>query len=350
MKSSRPIAQINAGCLVPSLFILALVGYSTSAGAEDIAKFYSGKTIKIIASTGPSSTYSTYPQLVAQHFGNFIPGKPNVIVQNMPGAGGLRAAAYMYNIAPKDGTVLATVHDTLPITQVLTPAKVKFDMGKFSWIGVMSRMTSTLTVAANSPAKTVDDARKTQVIVGSTGPGSITYLLPTLLNSIYRTKFKMVGGYKSMGQMNLAIDSGELHGRGGSLFSWTGTKVKDVAAGKYIHMLQVNLKKDPSIPNVPLLLDLARNDKEKQVLEFMSSSGIVGRSMFAPPGVPKERIDALRKAFDAMIVDKTFLADAKKRAHDIDPVSGAEVEAAVKKTVSLPEDEARKLRAAMGFK
>ncbi|MCC2099351.1 MAG: hypothetical protein KDJ29_20845, partial [Hyphomicrobiales bacterium] len=266
------------------------------------------------------------------------------------GAGGLRAAAYMFNIAPKDGTVLATVHDTLPITQVLTPDKVKFDMGKFNWIGVMARMTSTLTVSSKSPAKSIEDARKAQVIVGSTGPGSITYLLPTLLNAMYGTKFKMVGGYKSMGQMNLAIDRGELHGRGGSLFSWTGTKAEDVAAGKYVHVLQVNLKKDSSIPQVPLLLDLARNEKEKAILEFMSSSGIVGRSMFAPPGVPGERIDALRKAFDAMVADKAFLEDARKRQHMIDPVSGAEVEAAVKKTVSLPEDEAKKLRAAMGFK
>lgn len=332
------------------IIAMALAGFSTSAGAEDVAQFYSGKTIKIIASTGPSSTYSTYPQLVAQHFGNFVPGKPNVIVQNMPGAGGLRAAAYMFNIAPKDGTVLATVHDTLPITQVLTPDKVKFDMGKFNWIGVMARMTSTLTVSSKSPAKSIEDARKAQVIVGSTGPGSITYLLPTLLNAMYGTKFKMVGGYKSMGQMNLAIDRGELHGRGGSLFSWTGTKAEDVAAGKYVHVLQVNLKKDSSIPQVPLLLDLARNEKEKAILEFMSSSGIVGRSMFAPPGVPGERIDALRKAFDAMVADKAFLEDARKRQHMIDPVSGAEVEAAVKKTVSLPEDEAKKLRAAMGFK
>jgi tripartite-type tricarboxylate transporter receptor subunit TctC len=332
--------------------VLAVVslGVSTSAWAQDAAKFYEGKTIKIIASTGPSSTYSTYPQLVAQHFGKFIPGNPNVIVQNMPGAGGLRAAAYMYNIAPKDGTVLATVHDTLSITQVLTPSKVKFDMGKFKWIGVMARMTSTLTMSAKSPARTLEEAKTKQAIVGSTGPGSITYLLPTLLNAMYGTKFKMVGGYKSMGQMNLAIDRGELHGRGGSLFSWTGTKAKDVASGKYVHLIQVNLKKDPTIPNVPLLVDLARNEKEKAALEFMSSSGIVGRSMFAPPGVPNDRIEALRKAFDQMIADKDFLADAKKRQHLIDPVSGAEVEAAVKKTVSLPADQAKQLRAAMGFK
>ncbi|MGE3245004.1 MAG: Bug family tripartite tricarboxylate transporter substrate binding protein [Beijerinckiaceae bacterium] len=336
--------------LAAGIALATLAIASTRAKAEDVAAFYSGKTIKIITSAGAASTYTTYPQLVAQHFGKFIPGRPNVIVQTMPGAGGVVAANYMYNIAQRDGTVLATVHDTLPVTQVLTPNKVKYDMSKFNWIGVMTRMTSTLTVASSAPATTVDGAKAKEVIVGSTGPGSITYILPALLNTMYGTKFKIVGGYKSMGQMNVAIERGEIHGRGGSLTSWTQTKAKEVADGKFVHVVQVNLQKDPSLPNTTLLSDLARNPREKAMLEFMSSSGIVGRSLFAPQGVPQERVAALRKAFNEMVADKTFLADAKKRAHDIDAVKGEEVEAAVKKTVALPEEDAKKLREALGIK
>ncbi len=344
--------QINlhrAGHVVTGVAITLALGLA-AAQAQDAAKFYAGKTIKIITSAGAASTYTSYPQLVAQHLGRFMPGKPNVIVQTMPGAGGVVAANYMAAIAPRDGTVLATVHDTLPVTQVLTPNKVKYDMSKFNWIGVMTRMTSTLTVSAKAPATTIDGAKQKEVIVGSTGPGSITFILPTLLNTMYGTKYKLVGGYKSMGQMNLAIESGEIHGRGGSLTSWTQTKAKEVADGKFVHVVQVNMQKDPSLPNVPLLTDLARNDREKAMLEFMSSSGIVGRSLFAPEGVPADRITVLRAAFDKMIADPVFLADAKKRQHDIDPVKGAEVEAAVKKTVALPAEDAASLRKALGIK
>lgn len=355
MKTQYPLLsagrQSAAARFIAGAFILlGLFTPNDAAGADDVGTFYKGKTIRIITSAGAASTYTTYPQLVAQHIGKFIPGTPNVIVQTMPGAGGVVAANYMTNIAARDGTVLGTVHDTLPITQVLTPEKVKYDMSRFNWIGVMTRMTSTLTVASSAPATTVDGARAKEVIVGSTGPGSITYILPTLLNAMYGTKFKIVGGYKSMDQMNVAIERGEIHGRGGSLTSWTQTKARDVAAGKYVHVVQVNLQKDPALPNTLLLTELARNDRERATLEFMSSSGIVGRSLFAPPGVPAERVAALRAAFEKMIADPAFLADAKKRAHDIDPVKGELVEVAVKKTVSLPAADAAHLRKALGIK
>ena len=317
---------------------------SQGARAED---FFAGKTIRIISSADAASTYTTYPQLVAQHYGRFIPGSPNIIVQTMPGAGGIVAANYMAALAPRDGTVLASVHDTLTMTQVLTPGDVKFDMSKFNWIGVVTKMTSTLTVSDRSPAKTVEDAKNTEVILGSSGPGSITHILPMLLNHMYGTKYKIVGGYAGLGQMNMAIERNEIHGRAGSLTSWQ--QVSGPLAGHMVHVVQVNMARDPLLPNTQLLTDLARDDRERAMLEFMSSSGIVGRSLFAPPDVPKERVEILRKAFDAMIVDPVFLEDAKKRQHDIDPVKGEVVEAAVKKTIQLPAEDAAKLRAALGM-
>ncbi len=339
--------KLNPGrrrALVMALAAGAALMAPHQALADD---FYAGKTIRIITSADAASTYTTYPQLVAQHLGRFIPGNPNIIVQTMPGAGGIVAANYMATIAPRDGTVIASVHDTLTMTQVLTPGDVKFDMSKFNWIGVVTKMTSTLSVSDRSPATTVEGAQKTEVILGSSGPGSITHILPQLLNHMYGTKYKIVGGYAGLGQMNMAIERNEIHGRAGSLTSWQ--QVSGPLAGHMVHVVQVNMARDPALPNTPLLTDFARNDREKAMLEFMSSSGIVGRSLFAPPDVPKDRVEILRKAFDAMIVDPVFLDDAKKRQHDIDPVKGEVVEAAVKKTIQLPKEDAAELRSALGM-
>ncbi|MDB5544410.1 MAG: tripartite tricarboxylate transporter family receptor [Hyphomicrobiales bacterium] len=339
--------KLNPGrrsALVMALAAGAAIMAPHRAFADD---FYAGKTIRIITSADAASTYTTYPQLVAQHMGRFIPGNPNIIVQTMPGAGGIVAANYMATIAPRDGTTIASVHDTLTMTQVLTPGDVKFDMSKFNWIGVVTKMTSTLSVSDRSPATTVEGAQKTEVILGSSGPGSITHILPQLLNHMYGTKYKIVGGYAGLGQMNMAIERNEIHGRAGSLTSWQ--QVSGPLAGHMVHVVQVNMARDPALPNTPLLTDFARNDREKAMLEFMSSSGIVGRSLFAPPDVPKDRVEILRKAFDAMIVDPVFLDDARKRQHDIDPVKGEVVEAAVKKTIQLPKEDAAELRSALGM-
>lgn len=324
---------------------VVLLGLScVGAKADAVGDFYAGKTVRIITSTGAASTYTTYAQLVADFLGKHLPGHPKFIVQSMPGAGGVRAANHMTHAAAQDGSIIATTHETLPIEQVLKPETVKFDMAKFKWIGVMSMITSTLTVAGNAPATTIEGAKQHEVVVGSTGRGSITYQLPTLLNSMFGTKFKIVGGYQAMGEMTVAIERNEIHGRAGSLIGWTQSRAKDMAEGKFVHMLQINLKKDPSIPNVQLLLDLARNERERKMLAFISSSALVGRSIYAPPGAPDDRVAALRQAFQAMLKDPEFIAAAKKRNHDIVPASGDEVAAAVRETVSLPADIAADLR------
>ena len=326
-----------------ALSAFTLLTQSDLANAQSVEEFYKGKTIRIVTSTGAASTYTTYAQLVADFIGPHIPGKPNLIVQTMPGAGGVRAANHMANAAPQDGSMLATVHETLASEQVLKPEGIQFDMSKFKWIGVMSMITSTLTVNANAPATTIDGAKQKEVIVASTGRGSITHQLPTLLNAMFGTKFKIVGGYQAMGEMTLAMERGEVHGRAGSLVGWTQSRAKDIAEGKFVHMVQVNLRKDATLPDVPLLADLARNERERQMLEFMSSSALMGRSLMGPPGMPDDRVAALRAAFQAMLKDPAFIEAAAKRNHDILPATGEEVAAAVAKTVALPKDLAAEL-------
>ena len=324
--------------------IVSVVLAAGAAQAQSLRDFYAGKTMRIIVSTGAASTYTTYAQLAGDYLGKHIPGQPKFIVQSMPGAGGVRAANHMANAVQPDGLTIAMTHETLPIEQVLKPDGLLFDMAAFQWIGVMSVITSTLTVSAQAPATTVEGAKQHEVVVGSTGRGSITYQLPTLLNAMFGTKFKIVGGYQAMGEMTVAIERNEIHGRAGSLIGWTQSRPKDMADGKFVHMLQVNAKKDPSIPNVPLLLDLARNDRERAMMAFISSSALVGRSLYAPPATPADKVLALRNAFEAMLKDPEFLAAAKKRNHDIVPASGVEVAGAVQAAVKLPKDIAADLR------
>ena len=323
--------------------VFAAVMATSPAQAQSVEDFYKGKTIRIVVSTGPASTYYTYAQLVAEFMGPHIPGKPTLILQSMPGAGGVRAANHLAQVAPQDGTMLGAVHETLAGEQVLKPEGIQFDMAKMKWIGVLSMITSTLTVNGDAPATTVEGARQKEVIVASTGRGSITHQLPTLLNAMFGTKFKIVGGYQAMGEMTLAMERGEVQGRAGSLVGWTQTRAKDLADGKFVHMLQINLRKDPSLPKVQLLLDLARNERERQMLEFMSSSALMGRSLIGPPGMPDDRLAALRAAFQAMLKDPAFVEAAQKRNHDIIPATGEEAAAAAAKTVSLPADLTREL-------
>ena len=328
-------------CAAALLLVSALL--SPGAQAQTPEEFYKGKTLRIIASTGPASTYMTYAQLVSEFIGAHVPGRPGAIVQSMPGGGGVRAANHLANAAPQDGTVLGVVHESLANEQVLKPEGIMFDMAKMKWIGVMSMITSTLTVSAGAPATTIEGAKQKEVIVASTGRGSITHQLPTLLNAMFGTKFKIVGGYQAMGEMTLAIERDEVHGRAGSLVGWTQTRAKELAEGKFVHMVQLNLRKDPTLPNVPLLIDLARNERERQMLEFISSSALMGRSLLAPPGTPDDRVAALRAAFQAMLKDPAFIEAAKKRQHDILPATGEEVAAAVAKTVALPKELAAEL-------
>lgn len=335
--------RMGRAALAIALAAATATATMSCATAQSVADFYKGKTIRVIVSTGPASTYYTYAQLVADFMGPHIPGQPAIILQSMPGAGGVRAANHLTHVAPQDGTVLGAVHESLASEQVLKPEGIQFDMAKFKWIGVLSMITSTLTVNGDAPATTVDGARQKEVIAASTGRGSITHQIPTLLNAMYGTKFKIVGGYQAMGEMTLAMERGEAHARAGSLVGWTQTRPKEVAAGKFVHMLQINLRKDPTLPDVPLLLDLARNERERQMLEFMSSSALLGRSLIGPPGMPDDRVQALRAAFQAMLKDPAFIEGAKKRNHDIIPASGEEAAAAAAKTVALPKDIAAEL-------
>jgi tripartite-type tricarboxylate transporter receptor subunit TctC len=209
-------------------------------GARQSSPF-AGAQITIFVGTSAGSTYDTYARLIADHMARFIPGKPGIIVQNQPGAGGSKAASYIYNVAPKDGTALGLVQQNLPLFQVLSPAKAKFDMSKMNWIGTLTDIASVVALWNGTGAKTIADAQKMELAVGTTGRGSETYQVPTVMNAMLGTMFKLVAGDKGVSGMDVAIEQGELHGRGGSLLSWTARKADWIRDGKVNFIVQIGL-------------------------------------------------------------------------------------------------------------
>ena len=313
-----------------------------SARADSVADFYSGRNVTILVGYGAGGTYGQYAQIMAHYLPNFVPGHPNIIVQYMPGAGGLKASNYAYNVLPKDGSALLEPPDSIIITQLTDPKNAKYETNRFTWIGNMIESNSVICVRADAGVKNLADAEKKQVIVASTGTGSQTFLIPSVLNGIFETKFKIIMGYKgSRGSLH-AMEQNEVQGVS---LTWLAfiTGMPEWYKGSHENwkgppIIQVGFTKEKDLPFVDLARDLAKTKEDRQILDFVATLGPIGRGLAAPPGTPKDRIAALRKAFDAMIKDPTVKADADRRKLRIIPKSGAEVQAIVEKVLTMSPD------------
>lgn len=326
---------------------LALVtGLAVSAAQ---AQDFGGETIRIYVGTGPGTTYDSYARLLAERIGNYLPGNPSVIVENMPGAGGAKVADYLANVAPQDGTALGLLHQNLPLGQILTPDSISFNLADFHWLGSVTSVNSVIAVWHESPATTVEEAKEVELFMGTTGRGSETYQVPTVMNNLLGTSFNVVAGYSALGEMDKAMEQGELDGRGGSLLSWTSRHPDWVEEGRVQFMVQIGLKKHPSLDSVPLLIDFAENESDREILEMLSAAGAIGRSLVAPPGVDEATRVALQKAFEETLTDEAFLEAAERQNLPVDPASAEEVQGLVDKTVSVSEERAEAFRTAVGF-
>ena len=299
--------------------------------------FFKGKDISLYVGSGAGGAYDTYARLVARHYGRHIPGNPNVVVVDMPGASGRKMMAYLYNVAPRDGTTIGTALSTLTFDPLMGEDS-QFDSTKLTWIGSANRETSTCIMWHASPIKGIDDVRSREATVGSSGPSSTDSIYPNVLNYLFGMKFKVISGYTSAPLMSMAIEHGELDGRCGLTMSslhsvnrsWTDQhKVRII--------LQIGIDRDPTLPDVPFVLDLARTDEERQILTLWAAPNKMGRPFFAPPEVPPERAAALRRAFDAMEKDPAFLADAEKSGLGAEGITGEAVEALVKQVYAMPK-------------
>ena len=311
------------------------------ARAQDVSPeaFYAGKQVKMVVGTGPGGGYDIYGRLIARHIGKHIPGKPNVVIVNMPGAASMNAANYLANIAPKDGTEMLMIVQALPMMQVSGATNVRFDLGKFNWIGNMSDSANVLIAWHTSGLKTMEDVRTKELLVGSTTPSSIGGIYPVLMNQVLGTKLKVINGYESGDAIDLAMERGEVQGRAG--IGWAGLKSARsswLKENKVTVIVQTGLQKEPDLQDVPLMTDLARNDNERQVLNFYSSLVALGRAITPGPGVPADRVKALRKAFDDAVADPALIADADKTGLEVRGLGGEKLQKVVETMVATPKE------------
>ena len=331
---------------VRMLIVAAAFAWSGAAVAEE--GFYAGKSVRIVIPAGPGGVYGLYAQAVGPYLRQHVPGHPDFIPEYMPGGGGIKAANYFANAAPKDGTVIAMPHDSVVITQVLTPAAVKYDVRTFRWIGTVSATSSTIAMWHALPVKTVDDAKKVKSILGATGRGSYMYFVPRLMNALLGTKFEIVTGYKGVADIDLALERGEVQGRAGAWLSWKAAKPDWVRDQKVIQIVQFGYRKTADLPKVPLLVDLAADEEAAQMFRFVSSIGLIGRGFAAPGGTPNAQLGLLRDGLAQTLKDPAFLNDAKKRTVDVDSVPGPEVEAGIAQILATPKEVVDKLRKLIG--
>ena len=286
-----------------------------AASADDVADFYAGRQITFIVGTTPGGGYDLYARILAEHIARHIPGTPKVVVQNMAAASGVGAANHVYNIAPKDGTVIAMCSAGIVLTELLDPPRVKYRSRNFGWIGTASTITDVLAVFKSSGVATLDDARQKSVTIGAAGKNGTLSMQPALVNSLLGTKFQIVKGYTSGNEINLAMDRGEVQGRTNQLDSWKAQRPAWVREGKLNYLLQFGPKL-PDLPGVPSFDELVTTPKDKAVVDLMEIIQFVGRSIYTPPGIPKERLAALRAAFDLTMTDPDYVAKTKQ--YDLD--------------------------------
>lgn len=323
---------------------------ATNARADD---FYKGKNIQLIIATGPGAAYDFFGRLVARHIGRFIPGEPVVTPQNMPGASGFRAANYLFTVAPKDGTVLGTFNNAIAFYQAVEQPGIQYRAEEFSWVGAIPQDTPQVAVHISAGIKTIEDAKKIEVAMGATGAGGNFAGHVALLNSLLGTKFKIVTGYDSGATINMAIERGEVSGKANTTWpAYKSLASNWVREGKIIPLVQFGLKKDPDLPSVPLLTELASNDEQRRIFELVASTTAVGQPFAAPPQTPADRLELLRKAFASAVVDPAFRAEAAKVSGQtsMEPISSSELTTLVQRTVATPPALAARLRQAMSVK
>ncbi|PPR11448.1 MAG: hypothetical protein CFH41_01033 [Alphaproteobacteria bacterium MarineAlpha11_Bin1] len=311
---------------------------------------FAGKQIKFVIGFGFGGTYGKYSRMFAEHLKNHIPGKPNIIVESRPGAGGLKAANYAAKAMPANGLNYLVPPDSAVVVQLMRPKKAKFDMSKFTWIGSANQTNVILVVRSDTGVKTWKDMRNISVPMGSTGLASTSTIMPGLVNNMLGTKMKIVTGYKGSSKTGLSVEQGENRG---AAFNWLFWKSKyerwfkgDKPYARAV--LQLGHFKDPELPNVPMMKEVT-DKKYHDVLNFIGSLGLIGRGVAAPPGTPKEAIKVLQTAWEKMVKDPAFLADAKKRKLRVIPANAATIQKVVNDAIANTSPEVVKRASKLSY-
>jgi len=317
---------------------LAVVLPST-VRADSVADFYRGRNVTLIIGYSVGGGYDAYGRVLARHLGKHIPGHPSIVAQNMPGAGSLRSANFLYNVAPKDGTAIGHFSRGLAMEPLIGTSSTQFDARRFAWLGSGTDEVSIFVTWHASPVKTWHDVLTIPFTVAGEGSGSDPDIFSAVLKNAFGAKLKLVSGYPGSAEVALAIERGEVDGRVG--WSWSSLKLikPDWVAGKRINIItQLALQKSRELDHVPLVFDFAGTDRQRQILRLVLGRQAMARPFAAPPDLPEDRKQALRKAFDATMADAEFLAEARQRGLEVNPVSGADIDKLVDELYRTPTD------------
>jgi tripartite-type tricarboxylate transporter receptor subunit TctC len=341
-----PIGRNWVTTALPACVATVLVFSAGKAMAQEVPDF-KGKTVTIIASFEAGGPYDFYSRLVARHIGAHLPGNPTVVVQNMPGAAGLRGANFLYNVATRDGTVMGVVSQTVAVGQVLaTTPGIQYDARKSTWIGRINANVEVLHAWHMSGVTSIEDTRKREVILAGTGPTSSSVVMPRLMNELIGTRFKVVTGFAGPTSAQLALERGEVEG---IVKPWSSIKVgnADLLRDKKINLIvQYTRERHRELQHVPTIVDLGQDEPQRQIFALFAGGAALGTSLLAPPGVPDGTVATLRKAFDLTMRDAALLDEVRKSGVDIDPLAGADLQKVVDGTFDIsPQvlERARKL-------
>jgi len=329
----------------------ALLVASTAAVAQPAAEFFKGRTIKIVVGFGPGGGYDLYARLLAKHLPAHIPGAPSVAVENMEGAGSVRAANFVYEAAPRDGSVIAAVNQNAPMYQLVGGAGARFRAEEASFIGSLAHSNEVLYVWHTTGITSLEQAKTREVVLGAVAVTSDSYIYPTVINGLLGTKFRIVNGYTTGQALNLAVERGEVMGRGGTSWASIQSSRPTWMQEKAINILvQAGARKEEELLDVPLLSDLITNEDDRRLVGVITLPLALGYSYWLPPGVPADRVAALREAFAATAADKALREEAAVRRIIIRPQPGAAVEALVRETAATPKPVIEKAVKLLGWK
>jgi tripartite-type tricarboxylate transporter receptor subunit TctC len=325
--------------------LLALLG-AASAQAQSVESFYHGRTVTLVIGYSVGGGYDLHGRLLARHLGKHIPGNPGLIVQNMPGGGSLRAANFLYNAAPKDGTTIGVFSRGMAMEPLIGASNTRYDARKFTWIGSITNEVSVCATSSASKVKTWDDLLAVPFTVAGEGSGSDPDIFATMIKNVFGAKLRLVAGYPGSAEMTLAIERGEVDGRCG--WTWSSIKLQrpEWVAGHRLNVLvQLASQRIPELADVPLLLEHATTARQRQIVNVILGRQAMGRPVVAPPGVPEDRKQALRKAFDATMTDPDYVAEATARGLEVNPVDGADLDKLLDELYATPPEVIAEVRA-----
>jgi tripartite-type tricarboxylate transporter receptor subunit TctC len=319
--------------------LLLFLAAEQPAAAQSVPDFYRGRTVTLLVGYSTGGGYDTYARILARHMGRHIPGTPTIVVQNAPGAGSMRAANTIYNVAPKDGSTIGMFGRGIALEPLIGTSPAQFEATKFTWLGSGADEAAVVVIRSEAGIKTWSDMVSKPFTVGGEGTGSDPDVYALMLKNVFGVKLKLVSGYPGTTEMALAIERGEVDGRA----SWSWSSLKSLkpewlSQNKVVTPIQLNLAKSPDLPETPLIGDYATTERQRQIMKLVLSRQTMGRPFVAPPGIPAERAAALRAAFDETMQDPEFLAEAKARGQEVNPVSGTAIDNLLAELYATPKD------------